>query len=116
MGDLGAGKTAFVKGLARGAGSKETVRSPSFTISNEYAAGELTLHHFDFYRLGDPGILKQEMLEVLADPKAVVIIEWAGIIEDVLPALRLMVQIKPTGENQRQVTFKYPQQLKYLTS
>lgn len=103
-----------MKGLALGAGSKDVVRSPSFTLSNEYKAGELTLHHFDFYRLDDPGILKQEVAEILDGPETVAIIEWAGILEDVLSAQRLTVTIKPTGESSRGITFTYPEELQYL--
>src|SRR6185312_5854101 len=57
--DLGGGKTTFVRGLAKGMGSQDTVRSPSFTLSNEYRSGKLTLYHFDFYRLEDPGIMRR---------------------------------------------------------
>src|ERR1700712_1196496 len=79
--DLGGGKTAFVKGLARGMGSTDVVRSPSFTISNQYKAGSKTLYHFDFYRLFDPGIMRDELAEILQDPNAVVVVEWASIVD-----------------------------------
>lgn len=112
--DLGGGKTAFVRGLAAGMGSSDKVRSPSFTISNVYAAGDLTLYHFDFYRLNDAGIVANELAEVVDDPKAVVAVEWASIVEDVLPAERLTIRIKTTGEFTREFTFTYPEKLKYL--
>src|SRR5580704_17211515 len=83
--DLGGGKTAFVRGLAKGMGSKDVVRSPSFTLSNEYQAGKLTLYHFDCFRLKELGIMRDELAEVLADPQAVVAVEWADIVEAVLP-------------------------------
>jgi tRNA threonylcarbamoyladenosine biosynthesis protein TsaE len=112
--DLGGGKTAFVRGLVKGLGSPDRVHSPSFTVANEYKAGGLTLHHFDFYRLQDPGILKEELAEVLQDPKAVVAIEWADIVEDVLPAGHLAVTITATGETTRTFAFEYPENLNYL--
>lgn len=115
-GDLGAGKTVFVRGLAEGMGSQDPVSSPSFTLNNQYKTPKLTLHHFDFYRLHEAGIMRQELAEALADPGAVTVVEWAAIIEDVLPAKRLAVKIRATGQNQRQLTFKYPRNLSYLVS
>jgi tRNA threonylcarbamoyladenosine biosynthesis protein TsaE len=112
--DLGAGKTAFVRGLAAGLGSRDAVRSPSFTLSNQYQAGKLTLYHFDFYRLFEPGIMRDELAEALADPEAIVAVEWPGIVEQVLPARRLTVHIKTGGENRREFTFSYPANLSYL--
>ncbi len=114
--DLGAGKTTFVRGLARGMGSNDQVRSPSFTLSNEYRSKTVTMYHFDFYRLSEPGIMRDELAEALSDPMAVVVVEWGDIVEDVLPQKRLRVHIKSTGtvENQRKMEFKYPQQLTYL--
>lgn len=114
QGDLGAGKTAFVQGLASGMGSSDRVRSPSFTISHQYSTDELTLHHFDFYRLEEPGILKEELEEVLKDDKAVVVVEWADIAAGILPSGRLTLQIQTTGDNHRRFRFEYPEKLKYL--
>src|SRR5262249_33137193 len=105
VGDLGSGKTAFVRGLARGMGSKDAVRSPSFTLSNQYSTGQLTLHHFDFYRLQEPGIMRDELAEIVNDPQAVVTVEWGDIVEDVLPDDRLTVTITATGENERRFNF-----------
>jgi tRNA threonylcarbamoyladenosine biosynthesis protein TsaE len=87
--DVGGGKTAFVRGLASGMGANEHVHSPSFTVSNEYRAGNLTLAHFDFYRLQEPGILRDELAELIGDAAITVVIEWADIVEDVLPAEKL---------------------------
>jgi tRNA threonylcarbamoyladenosine biosynthesis protein TsaE len=114
--DLGGGKTAFVRGLAEGIGSRDPVRSPSFTLSNQYKAGGLTLHHFDFYRLKEPGIMRRELAEILEDPKAVVVIEWGDIVKNVLPANRLTIHIKATGETTRQFNFSCPNSLKHLKS
>jgi tRNA threonylcarbamoyladenosine biosynthesis protein TsaE len=112
--DLGGGKTTFVRSLVQGMGSTDKVGSPTFTISREYTAGELTLYHFDFYRLAEAGIMTEELTEVMHDPKAVVAIEWAGIVEDVLPAERLTIRITATGETERTFEVTYPQKLAYL--
>lgn len=112
--DLGGGKTTFVRGIAQGMGSTDKVASPSFTISREYKSGELTLYHFDFYRLQDPGIVANELAEVVGDPKAVVAVEWADIVEDVLPDGKLTIRIQNTGETSRELTFNCPEKLAYL--
>ena len=112
--DLGGGKTAFVRGLAQGMGSSDHVRSPSFTLGNQYRAESLTLYHFDFYRLTQPGIMRQELAEIIEDPEAVVAVEWAEIVEAVLPAERLTITIKATGENSREFSIEYPEKLEYL--
>jgi tRNA threonylcarbamoyladenosine biosynthesis protein TsaE len=114
--DLGGGKTTFVRGLAKGMGSIDAVSSPSFTLRNEYKTSQLTLYHFDFYRLNEPGLLGDELAEVLSDDSTVTVIEWADLIKDVLPDKRLTIQIKPTSETERQLTFIYPESLEYLTS
>jgi len=112
--DLGGGKTNFVRGLANGMGSQDAVRSPSFTLSNQYQAGNLTLYHFDFHRLSQPGIMRNELQEILADKNAVVAVEWPGIIEEVLPAEHLVIHIRPITESSRELTFRCPDSLKYL--
>lgn len=112
--DLGGGKTTFVRSLAKGMGSTDKVGSPTFTISREYTAGDLTLYHFDFYRLGEAGIMSEELTEVINDPKAVVAIEWAGIVGDVLPADRITIHITATGESERTFVITIPKKYDYL--
>jgi tRNA threonylcarbamoyladenosine biosynthesis protein TsaE len=112
--DLGGGKTAFVRGLAKGLGSTDTVSSPSFTLSNEYDAGKIRLYHFDFYRLHEPGILRDELAELTADPSVVIAVEWADIVEDVLPDERVTVQIRATGDTKRALRITTPPALQYL--
>lgn len=114
--DLGGGKTAFVKGLAKGIGYDGVVRSPSFTIKNQYQNDDITIHHFDFYRLHEPGIMKQELAEILSDPKAVVVVEWAELVSDVLPLEHLMIDIKVISDSSRKLVFKYPDKYNYLFS
>lgn len=91
-GDVGSGKTTFTKGLAEGLGVEDDVQSPSFTISRFYKGRDgLELHHYDFYRLPDPGIMKFDVHESTADPKAVTVIEWAETVADVLPEKRVRI-------------------------
>lgn len=112
--DLGGGKTVFVKGVAKGMGIKDLVGSPSFTLSSEYKAGDLTLHHFDFYRLGEAGLMTNTIGEVLGKPEAVVAVEWADMIDTVLPQNRLSIHIRAIDENSRHLKFSYPEELVYL--
>lgn len=105
VGDVGAGKTTFVRGLAVGLGVDEQVQSPSFTINRLYDARDgLQLVHYDFYRLEDPGIMRSELDETLHDKDAVVVVEWADAVSEVLPRDRLTFRIVPDGEYSRTVT------------
>jgi tRNA threonylcarbamoyladenosine biosynthesis protein TsaE len=114
--DLGGGKTTFVRGLARGLGSEDTVTSPTFMISRVYEASMLTLHHFDFYRLDEPGVVLSELEEVLKESQNVVAIEWSGIVGGVLPENRVTVAIKKVADNEqvRILTITYPDYAAYL--
>jgi tRNA threonylcarbamoyladenosine biosynthesis protein TsaE len=115
VGDLGAGKTTFVRGLARGVKSEDHVSSPTFTISKVYRGKELWLNHFDFYRLQDAGIIEHEISESITDGDAVTVIEWGGVVEHVLPEDRLTINLIRTGEEKRQMVLKFPESLTYLT-
>jgi tRNA threonylcarbamoyladenosine biosynthesis protein TsaE len=97
-------------------GSRDHVASPTFTIGRQYhsPANDLTLYHFDFYRLQEPGLMTLELAEALADSAGVVVVEWAGVVEGVLPDARLAINITRTGENTRDFQFEYPETLAYL--
>ncbi len=112
--DLGGGKTTFVRGLARGMGSTDNVASPTFTIRREYRAKDLTLYHFDFYRLSEPGSITNDLAEVIDQPGSVVVAEWADIVKGVMPENRLKIHIKATGDNSREFVFTFPKELDYL--
>ena len=112
--DLGGGKTALTRGIAKGFGSVDRVMSPTFTISRLYSSGPLQLAHYDFYRLDDPGLLRHELEESFVDERTVTVIEWAQIVKDVLPDKRLTITIDKTGDDARSFTIQYPQELKYL--
>lgn len=112
--DLGGGKTTFVRGLVRGLHSADKVASPTFTISKVYEAGDLQIHHFDFYRLPEPGIIADELAEIAGDPKAITIVEWADSVHHVLPATRLTITIRQTPEGTRKITASAPASLRHL--
>lgn len=112
--DLGGGKTTFMRGLARGAGSSNRVGSPTFTISRVYDCPHFQIHHFDFYRLPDAGIMADELAELLGDPQIVIAVEWADVVQHVLPTERLSVHIRQTPEGNRAFTFRAPPKLNYL--
>ena len=83
-GELGAGKTAFVQGLARALGIDRPVTSPTFTIVNEYE-GRLPLYHFDVYRIADPDEMYEIGYEEYLDAVGVCVVEWAELIEELFP-------------------------------
>ena len=93
-GDLGTGKTVFTQGVAAGLGITEAISSPTFTIIQEYDTGRLPLYHFDVYRIGD----LEEMEEIGYDDyffgQGICLIEWAELIEEILPEKRIEVTIE----------------------
>ena len=102
IGDVGAGKTTFVKGLAKGLAINEEVQSPSFTISRLYDGRDgLQLVHYDFYRLADAGIMENELTEMVNDPTTVTVVEWADIVEGVLPENHFTISITTPTEDSR---------------
>jgi tRNA threonylcarbamoyladenosine biosynthesis protein TsaE len=109
VGDIGAGKTTLVKGIAEGMKVNEPVQSPSFTISRVYDAEDgLRLAHYDFYRLNEPGIMANELQEDTEDAKTVTIIEWADIVEGVLPEPHVAISITAPTETTRELTINDP--------
>ncbi len=124
VGDVGAGKTTFTRGLALGLGITEPVTSPSFNISKRYsfaryasadassaAHREATpvtqneLIHYDFYRLDDPGLMSFELEEALSEPRAVIVVEWAGSVADLLPSSRIRIDFRILDDGSRELTF-----------
>lgn len=113
--DVGGGKTTLVKGLAKGMGSDEIVQSPTFIVSALYQCAKgLSLYHYDFYRLHDPGIVKEQLMESIDDPQAVSVVEWGDIVQDVLQQSVVTIHIAATGETSRKIMISVPEEYRYL--
>lgn len=110
VGDVGVGKTTFVRGLAEGLGIAEPVTSPSFTISKRYALlhnkSRGALIHYDFYRLSDPGIMSDDLRETLTEPNSVVVVEWGGDVAEFLPKQKHHLEITLNEDGSRTVVEK----------
>lgn len=102
-GDLGTGKTTLAKAVAKGLGVKEELSSPTFTVVREYRSGRLPLYHFDVYRVYDPDELFELGFDEYIHGNGVCLIEWADLIEDLLPSERVDVKIS-FGENEDERT------------
>lgn len=100
-GDLGAGKTTFTQGFAKGLGVTRNVNSPTFTIMKQYK-GRLPLYHMDVYRLEDTG--DDIGLEEYINGDGVAIVEWSNLIESSLPEERLAITIERVGDEERKLT------------
>lgn len=103
IGDVGAGKTTFTKGLAKSLGITDEIQSPTFTISRVYEGSKNNLVHYDFYRLNDAGIMAIEMQDIIDDPNNITVIEWGEPVREVLPKKYITVKIKIISENIREV-------------
>jgi tRNA threonylcarbamoyladenosine biosynthesis protein TsaE len=114
--DLGGGKTAFVRGMALGVETEDEVTSPSFTINNTYKGSRFTLEHFDFYRLGEAGVVADELREDIYTPNTIVAVEWGEIVHNILPTSRIKVEIAPTETEARYYAFVYGPDHEYLFS
>lgn len=92
-GDLGVGKTVFTQGVAAGLGITEAVNSPTFTILQIYESGRLPFYHFDVYRIGDIEEMEEIGYEDCFYGEGVCLVEWAGLIEEILPENYIRVEI-----------------------
>jgi tRNA threonylcarbamoyladenosine biosynthesis protein TsaE len=102
-GELGSGKTQFVKGLVAGIGSKAPVTSPTFTIVHEYAGGRLPVYHFDFFRLQDRHSVARLGLNDYFFGDGVSVIEWADKFPELLPAHARWLSFEMKSENERMI-------------
>jgi tRNA threonylcarbamoyladenosine biosynthesis protein TsaE len=102
-GELGAGKTALVKGIARGLDIAQEVTSPTFTLIHEYSGGRLPLFHVDLYRLESAGQALAIGIEDYLNGSGVTVIEWAEKIESLLPERTRRIRIQSLGENVRRI-------------
>ena len=112
IGDLGSGKTKFVRGLAFGADSHDAVSSPTFTIGQVYA-GKVVIRHFDFYRLQDDEMIRHEINDS-AEDQDLIVMEWAQDVSGSLEREILMLSFDYIDENRRQITIKGPGKYGYL--
>ena len=108
-GELGAGKTQFVKGLARGLGISARVHSPTFTLVNEYGGGRLKLFHLDLYRLETPEQIASAGIEEFLQPDGVSVVEWAERLADgkwkMEDGMIRKVKIEIVGESERKIIY-----------
>jgi len=102
-GELGSGKTALVKGIARGLGIAQDVTSPTFTLVHEYAGGRLPLFHLDLYRLDSVGQALAIGVEDYLNGSGVAVIEWAEKIAPLLPEHARRIRLESLGENVRRI-------------
>ena len=105
QGDLGAGKTAFTRGVACGLGAKESVTSPTYTIVNEYLSGKYPLFHFDMYRLASSDDLFDIGWEDYLDRGGVCAVEWSENVADAMEGA-IIVTIEKLGEETRRITIE----------
>jgi tRNA threonylcarbamoyladenosine biosynthesis protein TsaE len=102
-GDLGAGKTQFVKGFVRGIGSDAEVTSPTFILVHEYGGGRCPVYHFDFYRLDSAGAVLQLGWDEYLDGDGVCVVEWADRFPQLLPAGARWIALKVRSETEREI-------------
>ncbi len=114
LGDLGAGKTAFTRGLAEGLGVTDAVTSPTYTIVNEYRTGRLPLFHFDMYRLHGADELFDIGWEDYLAERGVCAVEWSENVQDALEApITVRIARAPGGDNCRRITITGGEPLEY---
>lgn len=107
-GDLGSGKTELVRGVMHALNSAVCVHSPSYSLVNTYVAGDLVVHHFDFYRLNSVDELFEIGFEEYITDDAVLFIEWASLFPKVLPSTTKLVTFSTTSENGRKIISEVP--------
>jgi tRNA threonylcarbamoyladenosine biosynthesis protein TsaE len=107
-GDLGAGKTIFVKGVAKGLSIHEHITSPTFTIIQSYKGDDLTLHHFDVYRIANEDELFETGFFEYLHSDDICVIEWADLVESLIPSDAIWVNIERYGNdtNKRSITIE----------
>jgi tRNA threonylcarbamoyladenosine biosynthesis protein TsaE len=101
-GDLGAGKTYFTKGIAKGLGIDDYITSPTFTIVNEYE-GRIPLYHFDVYRINDIREMYETGFDEYIYGHGISVIEWGDIISDIIPDYAIKINIRRLDENTREI-------------
>lgn len=114
VGELGSGKTTFVKGMVGGMGlNEDVVRSPTFTLMNVYV-GRITIYHLDLYRLEKPDFLLFDVESLIEEDEGVIVVEWGDLYENFWPESSIRVKIEIESENERTVTLEIPEEVNYL--
>ena len=106
VGELGSGKTQFVKGIATGLNSATTATSPTFTLVHEYSGGRLPIYHFDFFRINDRQSAERLGLDEYFFGDGVAIVEWADKFSDLIPDSARWISFETKSETQRAITTK----------
>lgn len=110
-GELGAGKTTFVKGFAKTLGIKEKITSPTFVIMKRYELRDMSykfLYHIDVYRLKDEKeLIKLGIEEIFSDPQGIVLIEWADRVKKILPKNYISIHMDHISEKERKISIKF---------
>lgn len=106
-GDLGAGKTTFTQFVFAALGVEDMVNSPTFSILKSYQGKDITLHHFDTYRISEEEAIESGFDEILSDKNSVIFIEWSENIKSLLPKQCICVNIKLLDENKREFEIIY---------
>ena len=101
VGDLGSGKTHFVKGLLQGAGGVDEVTSPTFTLIHEYRSGRLPVFHFDFYRLNKLAEIREIGFDEYLEENGIAVVEWGDRFPEVFPARTRWLRIEAPGPSER---------------
>jgi tRNA threonylcarbamoyladenosine biosynthesis protein TsaE len=114
IGDLGSGKTTLVRGIAKGLESPDHVSSPTFTVYKVYNGGKLPIYHYDFYRLQDDVVIKNELAEIVAHKQAVIVLEWAEQIGSALPKEHIKITFRTLGEDIRELSVVIPPKCRYI--
>ncbi len=105
VGDLGAGKTTFIKGLVKGLGVRGRITSPTFLIMRKFHGGKRNIYHIDAYRVGRGDLLKLGFKEALKSPN-IIVVEWADKVKGILPPGTIWIKLEHgKHENERQLTF-----------
>ena len=106
LGDMGAGKSEFTRGLARGLGVTGYVTSPTFTIMQLHDTGRLPLYHFDWYRLESEEELYELSMEEYLYGSGVAVVEWPSMAEEAVPENHLEISLNPVGDDLREITLR----------
>ena len=107
-GELGTGKTEFVRGFVGELDNNITVRSPSFSLVNTYTTARFLVYHFDFYRLGDISELDEIGFDEYVNSEGICLIEWATMFPAALPHRTRHIRFRDTGVTEREITFEFP--------